>query len=179
MQLSTSALVIGVVSSFLVNNVVGDEKEPLSDIISQRPIRQTVPVETTTQLPELPLPVTATFSLKDLILILMTKHGDAQTALAFNSLDKKSLGEIMKILLVEVDPDLAADIVAMQNHAQNSDKQLVAVIARIVTGDGTVSKDIFTWDEKLRKFPWWARIRQRMFVNLDKYVATYKLKLTT
>ncbi len=81
----------------------------------------------------------------------------------------------MKILLVDVDTELAKDIVAMQHHAQNSDKQLVAVIARIVTGDGEVSKDIFSWDEKLRlKFPWWARIRQRMFVNLDKYVAHFK-----
>lgn len=84
----------------------------------------------------------------------------------------------MKILLVEVDADLAKDIVAMQHHAQNMDKELVAVIARIVTGDGAVAKDIFSWDEKLRKFPWWQRMRQRMFVNLDKYVSAYKAAIS-
>jgi len=112
-------------------------------------------------------------SLAELILVLMAKHGQTKTAAAFSSLDQKSLGQVMRILLVEVDKPLAADIVAMQEYAQNSDKQLVSVIARIVTGDGTVAKDIFTWDEKLRKFPWWVRIRQRMFQNLDKYVETF------
>ncbi|XP_021945886.1 uncharacterized protein LOC110844077 [Folsomia candida] len=174
-------IVLVVTFSIVSNNVHGQENgQQISDPAENvRSIRQVASSENTTQAPaaEKPLPVTASFSLKDLILILMTKHGEARTALAFNSLDKKSLGEIMKILLVEVDSALAEDIVAMQHHAQNSDKPLVAVIARIVTGDGSVSKDIFTWDEKLRKFPWWARIRQRMFVNLDRYVATYKLEV--
>jgi hypothetical protein len=103
----------------------------------------------------------------------MAKHGQATTSSAFSSLDQKSLGEVMRILLVEVDKPLAADIVAMQEYAQNSDKQLVAMIAKIVVGDSSASKDIFMWDEKLRKFPWWVRIRQRMFLNLDKYVGTF------
>ncbi|ODM97269.1 hypothetical protein Ocin01_09412 [Orchesella cincta] len=106
---------------------------------------------------------------------VMKKYGEAKAAEALQSLDQLPLGLTMKILLVEVDKPLATDIVAMQRYAQGSDKTLITMIGRIVAGDKTVPKEIFLMDQKLMKFPWWLRIRARMFSNLEKYVAAYSL----
>jgi len=106
---------------------------------------------------------------------MMKKYGEAKAAEAFQSLDQLPLGLTMKVLLVEVDKSLATDIVAMQRYAQGSDKALITMIGRIVAGDKTVPKEIFAMDQKLMKYPWWMRIRARMFSNLEKYVAAYSL----
>lgn len=106
---------------------------------------------------------------------MMKRFGEAKAAEAFASLDQLPLGLVMKILLVEMDKDLATDIVAMQRYAQTSDKALITMIGRIVAGDKNVPKEIFAMDLKLMKFPWWMRIRDRMLNNLEKYVAAYSL----
>jgi len=177
--LRTQSLIALVLLSLVLPEGSSGSNEAATDN-NVRPIRQSPTVLQEAQSPSAdagstPLPITASLPLKDLILILMAKHGDGPTSRAFGSLDKKPLGEVMQILLSkQVDKALSQDILAMQAHAQTSDKQLVSVIARIVAGDGSVANDVFAYDEKLRKYPWWARMRQRMFVNMDKYVGTFK-----
>lgn len=105
----------------------------------------------------------------------MKKYGASKAIEAFQSLDQLPLGLIMKVLLVEMDRNLAVDIVAMQRYAQGADKSVIQMIGRIVAGDKNVPKEIFAMDFKLMKFPWWMRIRHRMMSNLEKYVAAYSL----
>lgn len=106
---------------------------------------------------------------------MMVRFGETKAAEALQSLDQLPLGLVMKILLVEMDTSLAADIVAMQRYAQSSDKTLITMIGRIVAGDKNVPKELISMDVKLMKFPWWMRIRERMLSNLEKYIAAYSL----
>ncbi|CAL8122554.1 unnamed protein product [Orchesella dallaii] len=130
---------------------------------------------TTTVAPKTYPPKSDPETVAHFIRAMMKKYGEAKATEAFQSLDQLPLGLTMKILLVEIDKSLAADIVAMQRYAQGSDKALITMIGRIVAGDKTVPKEIFAMDQKLMKYTWWMRIRARMFNNLEKYVEAYSL----
>lgn len=105
----------------------------------------------------------------------MVRFGEAKASEALQSLDQLPLGLVMKILLVEMDKDLAADIVAMQRYAQNTDKTILMMIGRIVAGDKNIPKELFAMDVKLMKYPWWVRLRSRMMSNIEKYVQAFSL----